>query len=219
MEDEVPGMEGNSHRVTVKQYGHELTERLRRWMVWLYRWHHSRGFGIQSPADYRFVRYVVNEHWPYYAYSELKSWKKDVGKRWHRFGLFLFRLSNFWHPQLVFLCGGGMEVFRPYLYAGYRHTCVTVGVVDVSNLCDCCRRTVWVVSADECNRTLLKQIIGLAISEWVLVVVGIYRKRESEKLWENLKTAPRVRITFDLYDAGVIFFDKSRAKQNYKVNF
>ena len=28
---------------------------LRRWLVWLSRIHHCRGFGIQSPADYAFA--------------------------------------------------------------------------------------------------------------------------------------------------------------------
>ena len=50
---------------------------LPRWLVWLSRIHHCRGFGIQSPTDYAFVRYVVNEHWPYYAYDELHEGRRQ----------------------------------------------------------------------------------------------------------------------------------------------
>lgn len=41
--------------------------------IWVYlsRLHRSLGFGIQSPTDYAFVRYVINEHWQYYAYQQL----------------------------------------------------------------------------------------------------------------------------------------------------
>ena len=56
---------------------------MNRWLVWLSRIHHCRGFGIQSPTDYAFVRYVVNEHWPYYAYDQLTadSWlNKKLGR-------------------------------------------------------------------------------------------------------------------------------------------
>ena len=54
---------------------------IRRWLVWLSRIHRVWGFGIQSPTDYAFVRYVVNEHWPYYAYEELTAiGRQDVGK-------------------------------------------------------------------------------------------------------------------------------------------
>ena len=40
-------------------------------LVWLGRMRHSRGFGVQSPWAYRMVRYVINEHYPYYAYESL----------------------------------------------------------------------------------------------------------------------------------------------------
>ena len=45
-----------------------MKDRLAYLWVWLRRIGNCRGFGIQSPADYAFVRYVVNEHWPYYQY-------------------------------------------------------------------------------------------------------------------------------------------------------
>ena len=44
---------------------------VKRWLIWIYRWRHCRGFGVQSPTDYSFIRYVINEHYPYYAYKDL----------------------------------------------------------------------------------------------------------------------------------------------------
>ena len=41
--------------------------------VWLSRINHCRGFGVQSPSAYAFIRYVVNEHYPYYAYEDLRK--------------------------------------------------------------------------------------------------------------------------------------------------
>ena len=46
-------------------------QRLRHAFVWLKRIGHCRGFGVQSPTDYWLVRYVINEHWPYYQYASL----------------------------------------------------------------------------------------------------------------------------------------------------
>ena len=40
------------------------------WWRWLCRCKYCRGFGVQSPSAYSFIRYVINEHYPYYAYSE-----------------------------------------------------------------------------------------------------------------------------------------------------
>ena len=66
--------------------------RLKHWLIWLSRIHCCRGFGIQSPTDYAFVRYVVNEHWPYYAYGELHDddWLHE------KLGQLYFRLANWW---------------------------------------------------------------------------------------------------------------------------
>ena len=70
---------------------------LPRWLVWLSRIHHCRGFGIQSPTDYAFVRYVVNEHWPYYAYDELHEdqWLRE------KLGRLYLRLANWRQPSVI----------------------------------------------------------------------------------------------------------------------
>ena len=71
---------------------------LTRLLVWLSRISHCRGFGIQSPTDYWRVRYVVNEHWPYYQYSETGR-----GDGWLRrkLGRLYFRLANWRQPQTI----------------------------------------------------------------------------------------------------------------------
>ena len=43
------------------------------WWRWLRRCGCNRGFGVQSPSAYAFIRYVINEHYPYYAYQELRN--------------------------------------------------------------------------------------------------------------------------------------------------
>ena len=48
-------------------------------LLWLRRIRHSRGFGVQSPTAYSFIRYVINEHYPYYAYSELAEQFPSTG--------------------------------------------------------------------------------------------------------------------------------------------
>ena len=52
------------------------------------------------------------------------------------------------------------------------------------------------------------------------VVVGnIYASKEQKAWWNQLLTDERVRISFDLYDIGLLLFEEKRFKQNYKVNF
>lgn len=43
--------------------------------------------------------------------------------------------------------------------------------------------------------------------------------KEDENALEQLKEDERVGVTFDLYDLGLLFFDKTKIKQHYIVNF
>ena len=69
--------------------------------IWLKRCTHCRGFGVQSPSAYRFIRYVINEHYPYYAYEELKEHMNMLSKHQHKLGRLFFRLANFWQQISV----------------------------------------------------------------------------------------------------------------------
>ena len=52
------------------------------------------------------------------------------------------------------------------------------------------------------------------------VVVGnIHENKERKEWWNQLLIDERVRISFDLYDIGLVLFEEKRFKQNYKVNF
>ena len=70
---------------------------LKRYFIWFSRIHQCRGFGIQSPTDYSFVRYVINEHWPYYAYDQL-DWDDWLTSK---LGRLYFRLANWKQPSMM----------------------------------------------------------------------------------------------------------------------
>jgi hypothetical protein len=53
----------------------------------------------------------------------------------------------------------------------------------------------------------------------VFVIQGIYSSPAMKKWWEELVADERLGITFDLYDIGIIYFDKKKIKQHYIVNF
>lgn len=38
-------------------------------------------------------------------------------------------------------------------------------------------------------------------------------------LWKKIQQDDRTGITFDLYDLGIVFFDRTKIKQHYLVNF
>lgn len=64
---------------------------------WLQRLRHGRGFGVHSPWAYRFIREVLRERLPYYAYPEVDSLAKGwPGGREH--ARMLMRIAAFMQP-------------------------------------------------------------------------------------------------------------------------
>ena len=170
--------------------------RLKAAIVWLRRIGHCRGFGIQSPTDYWIVRYVINEHWPYYQYETLGR-----GDDWltRKMGRLCFRLANWLQPSVV-----ESSDYKDYLQAG-------------------CRKSVFgesselvVIPLEDSSQDRLSYIFNKVSPRSVLVVTGISKARE---LWRQIVDDERTGITFDLYYCGIVMFDKKRYKRNYIINF
>lgn len=167
-----------------------------RWLVWLSRIHRCRGFGIQSPTDYAFVRYVVNEHWPYYAYEELRAcdWLTE------KLGRLYFRLANWRQPRTMVA-----DKYQRYWQAGCRKTVFTAAV-----------ETVELARVEVEDRAAWETVVQHCDEHSVVVVEGIWRARA---LWESIRRDERTGLTFDLYYCGIVFFDKKRYKHHYTINF
>ena len=168
-------------------------------LVWLSRIHRCQGFGIQSPTDYSFVRDVVNEHRPYYAYSEVGQ-----GDRWLRrkLGRLYLRLANYVQPNIIIDLAG----YADYLHAG-------------------CRKASICQSASHTNGSLLviarpddvhHDLLACCNPKTMLVVEGIAKHRQQ---WKTVMQWPAVSVTFDLYYCGIATFNPKRAKENHIVNF
>ena len=155
-----------------------------------------RGFGIQSPADYWLVRYVINEHWPYYQYEALGQ---DDDWLTRKLGRLCFRIANWRQPAVI-----ESSAYREYLQAG-------------------CRKAVWgesselmVLSLEGDWRSRLSYIYNKVSADSVLVVTGLSKARD---VWREIVNDERAVLTFDLYYCGIVLFDKKRDKKNYIVNF
>ena len=174
----------------------DIANQLKAASVWLRRIGHCRGFGIQSPSDYWLVRYVINEHWPYYQYERLGR-NDDWLTR--KLGRLCFRIANWRQPAVI-----ESSAYRDYLQAG-------------------CRKAVWgesselmVLSLEGDWRSRLSYIYNKVSADSVLVVTGLSKARD---VWREIVNDERAVLTFDLYYCGIVLFDKKRDKKNYIVNF
>lgn len=170
--------------------------RIRQAWVWLTRIGHCRGFGIQSPSDYKFVRDVINEQAPYYAYEEL-----GTGESWEqrKLGQLYLRLANHLQPKTII---------------------DTVGVGDW--LMAGCNKAEIVEQADNFDlaivpiQTEFQQLFEQCGKNSVVVFQNIWQQ---PALWHCIEYYHKTVVTFDLYYCGIVFFDDNRSPQNYIVNF
>ena len=59
-----------------------------------------------------------------------------------------------------------------------------------------------------------------AVSSRTCFFIGSpYATKEKRKWWKQVVDDPRTGVTFDLYDVGLVFFDKKRIKEHRIVNF
>lgn len=185
---------------------------IREWLtasvVWLSRIGHCRGFGIQSPGDYWFVRYVINEHWPYYQYDTLGK-----GDDWltQKVGRLLFRIANWRQPSVI-----DSSAYQEYLQAGCRNALLVGGENEGRKEEEMESDDMVVMSLEGDYYRRLTHIYNKVNSDTVLIVADIRRAKD---LWREIVADERSIITFDLYYCGIVMFDKKRHKQNYIINF
>ena len=179
-----------------------------RWLVWLSRMRWCRGFGIQSPTDYAFVREVINEHWPYYAYQ-------TVGKNddWltRKLGRLYLRLANWRQPTTMLL-----DRYEEYWKAGCRNLspALSEGEGAGGGNRD---RTVELARVEiEDDWETVEELLRRCDERSVVVVEGICRNWQR---WHDIEQDERVGTTYDLYYCGIVLFDKQRYGHHYKVNF
>ena len=186
------------------------------WWRWFRRCGYSRGFGVQSPSAYSFIRYVINEHYPYYAYQELQEQFPQLNRREHKVGRLLLRLSNHWQP-VIRLCN--RHIFDAYLHAGCMKT-ESYEIADSLSFLDKNVKTMVVVDLDkQPMEFVLKNLLPLCHSQIMLVLLGNLHASKTYSSWLRLQESEFSGITYDLYYVGVVFFDHKIYKQHYRVNF
>lgn len=196
--------------------------------IWLSRFRYRCGYGVHSPFAFSLITDVVYEKMPYYAYQSLQKEQKKMSRErsWtkgtKKVNRFLFRLVNKVQPATIVELGCPsaaslyLQSAKPsaeYLFAS-----------DLSELfLDADVPVDFLYLNDYRHPELLEETFRICArrtsSRSVFVVHGICYTKAMKALWKRLQEDERVGITFDLYDVGLLFFDKTKIKQHYKVNF
>ncbi|MBQ9357261.1 MAG: hypothetical protein IJT98_08255 [Prevotella sp.] len=177
--------------------------RLKQLWVWTRRMAHCRGFGIQNPDDYRFVRYVVNEHRPYHAYEQLPHSADSITAK---LGRFYLRLANSVQPKTVVdLVNMGL-FFKAGCHKAEITTAKPEKAIEGGN-------TIIIAEAASFDSALL----SCCNKDTVLVVHNLWKQKT---LWTELTANDNKATTaFNLYYCAVLFFSERLSRQRYIVNF
>lgn len=203
---------------------------LKRPFIWISRFRHRCGYGVHSPFAFDLITGTIYEKTPYYSYkfllAEEKKQKYRNGKDWQR-GLrkvnrLLFRLVNKTQPDTI-IDVGMPSASSLYLQAG-RPSADYTSARDLSELfLESGVPADFLYIHHYKHPQLVEETFRVCASrvrpESVFVIEGIHYTPAMKALWKRLQEDERVGITFDLYDVGILFFDKTKIKQHYIVNF
>ncbi len=199
---------------------------IRRLWNWCKRFRYRCGYGVHSPSDFFLITSVIYEELPYYAYAELEKREFSLNEPHYRkkANRLLFRLVNFFQPKLFVEVGKGNGEALEYAWAAHPSMkAVSLEEKDEKNLNKVLAGR-SVIDFMHIAHTAHYQETFHAVLPYMgehscLVIAEPYASKEKEAWWKSLQQEEQVRITFDLYDMGLVFFDPKRYKQNYIVNF
>mgnify|MGYP003493926518 FL=1 len=183
---------------------------LQRWIIWIYRWRHCRGFGVQSPSDYSFIRYVINEHYPYYAYEDLKTAMPSISPLKRKKAELLFRIANWRQASSCTLLLADDEFYPKYIHYG----CNKTQIISKYESND----SFVVISALSADERQLLSMLDTMQSDSILVIDDLDNRR-SRLIWDKIIADEKATISFDLYYIGIVMKIDNRYKHNYIVNF
>lgn len=203
---------------------------LKRPFIWLHRFRHRCGYGVHSPFAFNLITHVIYERTPYYKYEELEKMQKQQAREKDRHWRYeskkvkrlLFRLVNYVQPDTV-VDAGTLSASALYLQAGKEAADYT----PASDLSDLFLEggvpVDFLYLHDYRRPQFVEEVFRLCAartrSKSLFVIEGIRYTPQMHALWKRMRQDERAGITFDLYDLGLIFFDKTKLKQDYIVNF
>lgn len=195
-----------------------MNYKVQRYLHWLRRIKYCRGFGVQSPSAYRFIRYVINEHYPYYAYDELRKELTRLDSLTRKRMELYFRVANFRQASLWLDFCECNDVIATYVGRGCHATQVR-RITDLRQITADDRIEVLRICPSAGCEALLEAALQKADDRTLFVIEDIGYNDTAKRMWQKLLESDITSVSYDLYYLGIAFFDRKRYKANYVVNF
>lgn len=195
-----------------------MNYKVQRYLHWLRRIKYCRGFGVQSPSAYRFIRYVINEHYPYYAYDELRKELPRLDSLTRKRMELYFRVANFRQASLWLDFCERNDVIATYVGRGCHATQVR-RITDLQQITADDRIEVLRICPSAGCEAVLEAALQQADDHTLFIIEDIGYNDTAKRMWQKLLESDITSVSYDLYYLGIVFFDRKRYKANYVVNF
>lgn len=195
-----------------------MNYKVQRYLHWLRRIKYCRGFGVQSPSAYRFIRYVINEHYPYYAYDELRKELPRLDSLTRKRMELYFRVANFRQASLWLDFCERNDVIATYVGRGCHATQVR-RITDLQQITADDRIEVLRICPTAGCEALLEAALKQTDDHTLFIIEDIGYNDTAKRMWQKLIESDLTSVSYDLYYLGIAFFDRKRYKANYVVNF
>lgn len=195
-----------------------MNYKVQRYLHWLRRIKYCRGFGVQSPSAYRFIRYVINEHYPYYAYDELRKELPRLDSLTRKRMELYFRIANYRQASLWLDFCERNDVIATYVGRGCHATQVR-RITDLQQITADDRIEVLRICPTAGSEVVLEAALQQADDHTLFIIEDIGYNDTAKRMWQKLLESDITSVSYDLYYLGIAFFDRKRYKANYVVNF
>ncbi|WP_165022959.1 MULTISPECIES: class I SAM-dependent methyltransferase [unclassified Dysgonomonas] len=213
----------------------------------LYKIRHHRGHGIHSPFVFNLINKVIEEKTPYHAYEDIQAYLDSVPNidySQRKYNLLSFRLVNYFEAKQILEIGSGTGVNTIYLTApsskidcncaelsvkkiaraqriykewGRKINLNTHGLPVLDKKQDCI--FIDLNNYNKLNSNLVNYILPLIHEGTFIIVKDIRTNKRHQMLWKSIMDMESRTAVLDLFNIGIVFFDRKLYRWNYQISF
>lgn len=189
----------------------------------------SLGFGVHSPYIYALLTDVFRERLPYYAYEAIGQLpgKSPYSSGSFKINRLLFRLVNRFLPDSIIEAGDsdGRSLKSMSLA---RKNAVCRNIPDghgfsteelEQTLGDSRQLDFLFISSTNAFREAFEAALPLTGEHSVFIIPSIHADKDRRMWWKAVERDERTGFTVDLYDIGLVFFDRNHPRRNYRITY
>lgn len=189
----------------------------------------SLGFGVHSPYIYALLTDVFRERLPYYAYEAIGQLpgESPYSSGSFKINRLLFRLVNRFLPDSIIEAGDsdGRSLKSMSLA---RKNAVCRNIPDghgfsteelEQTLGDSRQLDFLFISSTNAFREAFEAALPLTGEHSVFIILSIHADKDRRMWWKAVEHDERTGFTVDLYDIGLVFFDRNHPRRNYRITY